>query len=190
MTKKILLVLALLLLPLSLAACSDDDGADVTGSASASGSGSGSASGSGGGSASHAASEECEIVGGTDSEHDAEVHVTLSEWAIELDETSVAAGNVKFEAKNDGEEPHELVIIKGAKPGDLTSAISDKGLDEEALPEGAEVLGEIEGFDSGRECAGTFELAADDYTLVCNIVEEHEDHVHVQRGMITPFTVT
>jgi hypothetical protein len=186
MTKKILLVLALLL-PLA-AACSDDDGGDVTGSASASGSGSGSASGSGSGSASHASSEECEIVGGTDAEHDAEVHVTLKEWSIGLDENTVAAGNVKFEAMNDGEEDHELVIIKGAKPGALK--VGDEGLDEAALPAGAEVLGEIEGFGSGKECAGTFELAAGDYTLICNIVEEHEDHVHVKLGMITPFTVS
>jgi hypothetical protein len=176
MTKKILLVLALLL-PLA-AACSDDDGGDVTASGSASGSGSGSG----------AVSEDCRIEDGTTSERDAEVHVTLKEWAITLDEDSVEAGNIEFHAKNEGEEDHELVIIKGAKPGDLT--IGDEGLDEEALPEGAEVLGEIEGFGPGKECAGTFELAADDYTLICNIADSEMGHVHVKLGMITPFTVS
>jgi hypothetical protein len=114
--------------------------------------------------------------------------VTLDEWKITPDTTTVAAGVIEFEAMNEGEDDHELVIVKGASPDQLT--ITEDGLDEEALPEGAEVLGEIEGFPGGEECAGHFELAAGDYSLVCNIVEESENEAHAHDGMVTAFTVT
>ena len=145
-------------------------------------------SGSASGSASAAASGECEVVDGTDSERDEEVHVTLDEWKIEVDTDTVDAGVIEFDAKNEGAEDHELVIVKGASPDELT--ITEDGLDEDALPEGAEVLGEIEGFPGGDECAGNFDLATGDYSLVCNIVEESEHESHAHEGMVTAFTVS
>jgi plastocyanin len=151
-----------------LGACSSDDG--------------------GGDSAAAPAESECEIVGGTDTEATTELHVTLDEWKIESDATTVAAGPVHIEATNAGEDDHEVVLVKGATPDQLT--ITADGLDEEALPEGAEVLGEIEGFPGGDECAGTFELTAGSYALVCNIVEESEHEAHAQLGMVTALTVT
>jgi hypothetical protein len=125
---------------LALAACGDDDGADVrslggdecaSGSASASASGasasgasasgcaSGSASGSasaasGSASGSDAAAGECEVVGGVDAAEDGEGHVTLDEWSVALEESELAAGIVKLEATNAGEDAHELVIVRGA----------------------------------------------------------------------------
>jgi uncharacterized cupredoxin-like copper-binding protein len=162
--------LLLLFVPaLLLGACSSDDGDDEAAPAG------------------DTAEAACEIVGGTDADAAAEVHVVLDEWTIKADTTTVAAGNVLFEATNEGEDDHELVLVKGAKPAELT--ITEEGLDEDALPEGAEVLGEIEGFPSGETCAGTFELTAGDYALVCNIVEESEHEAHADEGMVTAFTV-
>ncbi len=160
-----------------LAGCADD-GANVAASASASAS------------ASAAPSDDCRIEDGTDAARDTEVHVTLSEYAIEVDETSVSAGNVEFHTTNKGAEPHELVIIEGATPDELT--ITDEGLDEAKLPEGAKVLGEIEPFaGKGTVCAGTFELPAGDYTLLCNIVEPSGmKHAHAKEGMVTAFRVS
>jgi uncharacterized cupredoxin-like copper-binding protein len=131
---------------------------------------------------------ECEIVGGTETDAVAEVQVTLEEWKITADTATVAAGAVRFETTNTGEDDHELVLVKGAKPEQLS--ITADGLDEEALPAGAEVLGEIEGFPGGETCEGTFELTAGDYALVCNIVEESEHEAHAQLGMVTAFTVS
>ena len=179
MSKKFL-VLAVLALPILGAACSSDDGGDVTASASASGS-----------------SEkltDCKVEDGTTNDRDTEVHVTLKEWAITLDQNAVSAGNIEFHASNKGDEKHELVLVKGAKPGALK--VGDDGLDEDALPAGAAVVGEIEGVPSGKDCTGTFELAAGDYALVCNIVENepmgdmHGMKSHAQLGMITGFTVS
>jgi hypothetical protein len=154
----------------ALVGCADDGG-DVTGSASASAS---------------SASSGCEVVDGTKAARDDEVHVGLDEWSVEPDVTSVDAGNIEFDASNDGEHDHELVIVQGAKPAELT--VTDEGLDEDELPTGAKVLGEIEGFPGGDECHGTFELAAGDYTLLCNITtEDVGSHAHL--GMVKAFTV-
>jgi uncharacterized cupredoxin-like copper-binding protein len=131
---------------------------------------------------------ECEILGGTEADAVAEVHVTLDEWKIEAGPDTVAAGAVTFETTNVGEDDHELVLVKGAKPDQLS--VTADGLDEAALPAGAEVLGEIEGFPGGEECEGTFELTAGDYALVCNIVEASEHEAHAQLGMVTAFTVS
>lgn len=176
---------------LTFAACGDDDGGSVTeanGAGSSSASASGSAAGSGSGSASAAESGECVLVGDTEAAADTVVETTLEEWAIGTSRPDAPAGVIEFRAVNEGQHGHELVIVRGAGPEELT--ITEAGLDEEALPEGAEVLGEIEGFPGGETCAGNFELEAGDYTLVCNIVEEEDHVVHAEKGMVAAFTVT
>lgn len=182
-------LVALLFLPaLLLAACAEDDGGSVTTEGSGSSSGSASSSGSGSGSASGSAAAGCEVVGGTTERATGELHLTLDEWSIEADADTVEAGVVKFEATNEGEDDHEVVIVQGATPDELT--ITEDGLDESALPEGAEVLGELEGFPGGESCEGSFELEAGDYSLVCNIVEEAENEAHAHEGMVRALTVS
>ncbi len=178
------LVLALGLLG---AACTDDGG-DVRSSGSGSGSGSGasaSAAGSGSGSTAEA---ECVPVG-ADLEAETEVDVTLDEFSIVADPAEAPAGAISFVAKNDGEEPHELVVVQATE--DELELVAGQ-VDEEALPDGA-LIGEIEPFPGGTSCTGTFELTEGDYTLFCNIVETAEDGTvesHVEEGMITSFSVT
>lgn len=187
-----LLVLALCTaLVLGVGAACTDDGGDVRSSGSGSGSGSGSASGAGSASGSGSGSgteAECVPVG-EDLEADSEVDVTLDEYSIVPDPDEAPAGVVRFLAKNDGEVPHELVVVR-AEEADLE--IVEGQVDEEALPDGA-FIGEVEPFAGGTSCNGAFELAAGDYTLFCNIVETAEDGTvvsHVEEGMITGFTVT
>jgi len=116
------------------------------------------------------------------------VTVDLDEWKISPAEDSVPAGIIAFEAVNKGKVPHELVVVKGVAPDDLPET-DDGALDEAKLPDGA-LLGEIEGFPDGETCTGVFELAAGDYTLVCNITEnEGKKEIHLANGMVTSFTV-
>jgi hypothetical protein len=160
---------ALLPLLLLVAACGDDDGAD-TASASGSGSGSGSAA---------VAEGDCEIEGGVEGE-DSEIHVTLEEYGVEVEEGSAEAGIVKIEATNAGSVEHELVILEGS-PDDV-QVDDDGAVDERGL------IGEIEPFAAGTECQGSFELAAGTYTLLCAIVEESGES-HYAEGMVTELTV-
>jgi hypothetical protein len=130
----------------------------------------------------------CAIADRTDAKATAEVHVTLAEWTVKTDVASVAAGNVRVVATNAGERDHEVVLVRGASPNQLT--ITADGLDEKALPAGAAVVGEIEGFDAGAACSGTFALTPGTYSLVCNLVDLKPHTAHAQRGMVTGFTVS
>jgi hypothetical protein len=191
MTSRLLVRILSPLLALAVmgAACGDDDGGGVreVGAASGSGSASGPASGSGSGSATEAA-HDC-APSGTSAATGEHVEVTLDEWTVEPGTSTIAAGTVVFEAINAGDEPHELVIVRGDDPADLP--LSEGKVDEEQLPEGA-FIGEIEAFPAGERCAASFELEPGRYVLFCNITEqeEHGGHEsHFEEGMVTTIEV-
>lgn len=117
-----------------------------------------------------------------------EVAVALDEWSVESSPAGAPAGTVTFQVRNAGEEPHELVVVRGVAPEALR-VVAGK-VDEEALPNGA-FIGEVEAFPAGETCSGTFDLPAGSYTLFCNIVEEHDGkpESHFQEGMVTTFEV-
>lgn len=127
----------------------------------------------------------CEPVG---SGGGTEVAVALDEWSVDSSPEGAPAGTVTFQARNGGEEPHELVIVRGVAPEALP--VVEGKVDEDALPDGA-FIGEVEAFPAGETCSGTFELSAGSYTLFCNIVEEHEGQPesHFEEGMVTTFEV-
>jgi hypothetical protein len=195
-------VAAALTFGVGVAACSDDsdDGASVrevdggsgtgSGSGSASASGSGSASGTGSASGSGSGSgvtAECAPVGDL-STASTRVDVNLDEWVIEPSTTTAPAGQIGFVLTNAGEDPHELVIVKGVAPDDLP--LDEHGaVDETQLPDGA-LIGEVEAFSGGTSCNGVFDLEPGEYTLICNVYEESEDEAHLAEGMVTTFTVT
>jgi uncharacterized cupredoxin-like copper-binding protein len=176
------------MLALAVAACGGDDGGSVRSVGSGSASGSGSGSGSASGSASGSGVAECVPVGDS-AAADETVGVTLDEWSVTPDTESVAAGSVTFDVANDGEDAHELVIVRADDVASLPLNADDI-VDEEALPEGA-FIGEVEAFPAGDSCEGTFELEPASYALFCNIVEEEEGEIenHFQLGMSTEFTV-
>jgi hypothetical protein len=98
------------------------------------------------------------------------------------------AGTVTFEARNTGQDAHELVVVRAADPASLPVA-ADGTVDEEKLPEGA-FVGEIEAFGAGQSCTGTFELPAGSYALFCNLLETEADgskENHYANGMRTRF---
>jgi hypothetical protein len=193
--RPILIALVAGALAVAAAACGDDDGSNVretgTGTGSATGTGSGSATGTATGSATGTGvAGECVPVGDL-AEADTRVNVDLTEWAIDLETNTAPAGAIGFVAQNNGEEPHEIVVVQGVEPNDLP--LDDDGaLVEDELPAGA-LIGEIEAFPAGTSCSGVFDLTPGEYTLVCNIVEEEEggEHeAHLAEGMVTTFTVT
>jgi len=118
------------------------------------------------------------------------VSVVLSEWVVQPDPTSASAGEVTFEAENQGAEVHELVVVKADSAESLPTDETGK-VNEDGLPEGA-FIGEIEEFAAGGSESATFTLDAGTYVLFCNITEEEEDgsiESHFQEGMHATFTV-
>ena len=169
-----------------LAACGGgDDGAgvrtigtDSSGSATASGS---SAAGSG--------VPGCEPVGKL-ADATTRVNVTLDEWTIVSQPGTAPAGQVGFVIENNGDEPHEFVVIKGVAPTELPTD-EHGALVEDDLPDGA-LIGEVEPFPAGETCDGVFALDPGEYTFVCNITEKKDGKVesHLAEGMVTTFTAT
>ncbi len=112
------------------------------------------------------------------------VHAELSEWSILTEEGgtdfAATAGDVTFEVHNEGDAPHELVVLRTDLPADALPV--EGGLVDEAA-EGIEEIGEVEEFPGGEIEIGTFHLEAGRYVLICNIAG------HYQQGMFAELTV-
>ncbi len=98
---------------------------------------------------------------------------------LEVQAGDVLAGPITFNTTNKGASPHELVIIKTDTPVDQLP-VADNKVDEGAA---GEEIGRIDQFDGGLTVAGTFELEAGAYALICNIAG------HYQGGMFAEMTV-
>jgi uncharacterized cupredoxin-like copper-binding protein len=117
------------------------------------------------------------------------VNVTLQEFSIATDPGTVDAGEVVFEATNDGpDDVHEFVVFRTdlsptELPTDENGAVVETG-------EGIELIGEIEDIPVGETQSVTLDLEAGNYVLICNIFDEDEQEAHYQEGMRTTFTVS
>lgn len=116
------------------------------------------------------------------------VEVTLQEWAVAANPTSVDAGEVTFEAENIGpDDPHELVVFRTDLAPDSLPTSEGGAVDEAGA--GVELIGEIEEFPVGETRSVTFDLEAGSYVLICNIYDANEAEAHYQEGMRLAFTV-
>jgi uncharacterized cupredoxin-like copper-binding protein len=112
------------------------------------------------------------------------VTVTLDEYHVRIDTTSVAAGSVTFQVNNTGTEKHEFVVLRtdlaaAALPEDPT--VANKVQEETA---GVQHVDEISELVPGGLQNLTVALTPGTYILVCN----YPGHVHA--GMIATLTVT
>jgi uncharacterized cupredoxin-like copper-binding protein len=118
-----------------------------------------------------------------------DVDVTLQEFAVGTDRSSVSAGSVTFNIENKGpDDTHEFVVLRTdldptALPTDETGAVEETG-------EGIEVVDEVEDIPVGETPTLTVDLDAGSYVLICNIYDEAEQEAHYSEGMRTAFTVT
>jgi uncharacterized cupredoxin-like copper-binding protein len=117
------------------------------------------------------------------------VDVTLQEFAVGTDVSSIDAGEVTFVATNEGpDDVHEFVVFKTDLaltdlPTDENGAVVETG-------EGVELIGEIEDVAVGDTQEVTLDLSAGSYVFICNIWDEDEQEAHYQEGMRTSFTVS
>ena len=94
-------------------------------------------------------------------------NVTLREWDVFTDKTTISAGQVTFNATNTGAVPHELVVLKlnaGVQPE--TMQVRGGVVDEAAS---GTVIDEIEDF-TGTQTK-TMTLTSGTYAIFCAIVE-------------------
>lgn len=104
----------------------------------------------------------------------ATVNVTLREWGVVADKTTVPSGSVVFRATNTGTVPHELVILKlnaGVTPD--TMPVKGGVVDESAS---GTVIDEIEDTDLPPHAtqSKTVTLTPGEYALFCAVVENND----------------
>lgn len=117
------------------------------------------------------------------------IEVTLQEFAIAANPSSISAGEVTFQATNEGpNDQHELVVIRTDLAPDQLPTNPNGSVNEDG--EGIEVLDEIGEFPVGETRSLTLNLEAGSYVLICNIYDEEEQEAHYQEGMRTAFTVS
>ncbi len=97
------------------------------------------------------------------------INVTLSEFAVALDDNSVPAGPITFQIENAGAIVHELVL----EPSD--------GRDEPFEAGGVE--SEVEDIEPGATASFEWTLEPGEYQLACYV------EGHFEAGMVITFTV-
>ena len=105
---------------------------------------------------------------------------TLTEWAVAVDATTAAAGDVTFTMTNEGTIGHEFLVVK------TDIAVGEIPLDGDHFAEptdGIEVINEIGEFAKGTTESLTVNLAPGTYQLVCNLPD------HYDAGMFISFKV-
>jgi uncharacterized cupredoxin-like copper-binding protein len=118
----------------------------------------------------------------SDSDDGTTVDVTLSEFKVELSTTSVPAGEVTFNVKNDGTVVHEFVVFKT----DLAASALPEASEEPEVDEddpSLESMGEVEDVDPGATKSFTATLTSGSYVAICNVTG------HYDSGMSVAFSV-
>jgi len=108
------------------------------------------------------------------------VHIVMTEWKITGESgaavPTVKAGEVTFEVRNDGQVPHDLVIIKtDADPAALPT--KDAAVDEAAA---GGAIGRTAAIAGGATTSGTFTLDVGTYALICNVPTHYQLRMYTQ----------
>jgi len=117
-----------------------------------------------------------------------EVDMGLVEFAFNLAELTFPAGDVAFQAHNDGQQEHELGIVKLPEGVTLQEALEAEDL--EAV--GAEEVAFFEPIEPGAEASWIVEdLEPGRYGYACFIpdADDPEGTPHAFKGMVGEFTV-
>jgi plastocyanin len=99
------------------------------------------------------------------------INATEKDFAISLDKSSIPAGTITFNIKNDGPSPHNLGIAPG------NGASKAQGITGKTLKDSDNI-------DAGKTGSITVDLQPGTYQVVCSIPG------HIQLGMIVQLTVT
>ncbi len=106
----------------------------------------------------------------------------MAMMGITLDQATVPAGKVTFEATNDSKETIHEMLVAPVPEGttELPYVVDENRVNEEA----AKYLGEVSELDVGKSGALTIDMAPGTYIVFCNIPG------HFISGMWTLLTVT
>lgn len=108
------------------------------------------------------------------------VGVTLADYSVTLDSTSLSAGDVTFNVTNDAGQVHEFVVVKTDLAEDALPLV-EGDVDEESTE--ISPVDEIEDIEPGTSPSLAATLEAGSYVALCNLPG------HYGQGMHASFTV-
>jgi uncharacterized cupredoxin-like copper-binding protein len=114
------------------------------------------------------------------------VNVSVVDFKILPDATSVSSGKVNFKVTNNGTFLHEFVVDRAESAASLPLK-ADGEVNEDSISD-ADHLGEVEDIDPGKSKTLTVTLTPGKYVLFCNRVDG--TNIHFKNGMHVDFTVT
>lgn len=107
------------------------------------------------------------------------VDVTLRDFEVIAQPSTVSAGRVTFRIRNEGPSVHELYVVRSDQPpGNLPTVAGGK-----IKKESTNLVAEQPPFDPGSTKTLTVNLSPGQYVLLCNVGH------HYQAGMYTRFIV-
>lgn len=107
------------------------------------------------------------------------IAATLTDFAIDLGETSAPAGPVTFDITNDGATVHEFEVLRTDTGADALPV--DSGVVQTSA-DGIEIVDEVEEIAPGTGAGLSVELQPGTYAVICNVAG------HYEQGMFTTFT--
>jgi hypothetical protein len=112
--------------------------------------------------------------------------VRLLDFSFALPQ-QIEAGKQVWEIKNDGKQPHELVLIKLAE-GKTMNDVAAYTADPAGAPPFADVGG-MQGIMPGHTAWLDLDLTPGSYVALCHIPDMASGEEHMHMGMIMPFQV-
>lgn len=112
--------------------------------------------------------------------------VRLLDFAFTLPQT-IKAGAQTWEIKNEGKQPHELVLIKLAE-GKTMDDVAAYMAQPAGLPP-FEDMGGMQGIMPGSTAWLDLDLTPGSYVAICHIPDPASGEEHMHLGMIMPFSV-
>jgi iron uptake system component EfeO len=111
---------------------------------------------------------------------EAGIAVSLTDFEIDMEETSASPGSVSFDITNAGSSVHEFEVLRTDTPADVLPV--DSGV-VQTTAEGIEIIDEVEEIAPGTSAGLVVDLEAGSYAIICNVSD------HYESGMYATFTV-
>ena len=115
--------------------------------------------------------------GGGEHAAPAKATITLSEWSIGLDRSSVPAGGVTFAIRNAGQAIHQLAVVKTDLAADALARAPRPT--EQPLRGEPQLIGTTAKVGGGASREVTFDLRAGRYVLLCLEPGHDQSGMHV-----------
>ena len=116
-----------------------------------------------------------------------EISVTGTEYAFEADVEGVTAGPVAVRLDNDGEEEHQVSIVR-LKEGKTQADFAALGNDLSQFDDVLQTFGGPNGVAPGASLSSVQVLDPGDYFFVC-FIPAPDGQPHAAKGMVMPLTV-